>query len=510
MGPFDKNVKKEVFESFRAAVQQELQGIRETLSRANASHEQTIAALRAEVAAKTPESEAQVHEAAAKAKVSLDKLNDHIGTVEEWLSGADQAKQELDAVLVEASQRQHSISDIASKLSDIDKSSESLLADITAKADESQRKALSVSSLTEALEAKLDKAKSLPASLAEIEEWHEKASQDQKNIQALMAHAMKRKAEIDDLHKEVLGYEVKDADGKVERIDGLNDVLTRTYEDIAGRAVGLREEIDGLVASLEKEHLAHFAQQQTQFEELLAKSEEKVTQVSGELTNLLPGALAEGLSAAYEGKKNDETLSLRQFEKSFSNTITAMIAVAVIPFCVDAYLLVIKERDLVEVIKETPSLIAAILPLYLPVLWLAYSTNKKINLAKRLIEEYTHKAVLGKTFSGLANQIEALPKDGSMREELRGKLLLNLLDVSAENPGKLISDYNKADHPLMDALENSSKLSKSVEVLSKIPGMSSIVKVIESRTEKALSAQAIKVADGLSDQHNLGSNSQPG
>lgn len=507
MGPFDKNVKKDVFDNFKAAVQLDLQGVREALIQANASSEQAIAALRAEVAAKTPESEAQVHEAAAKAQVSLNKLTEHVATVEEWLSGADQAKLELDAVLDEARHRQHSIADITSKLMEIDKSSESLLADIKVNADESQRKIQSVTSLTETLAAELEKAKSLPASLAEIAEWHEKASQDQKNIQALMAHAMKRKSEIDDLHKEILGYEVKDTDGKVERVDGLKDVLSHTYEDIEVRATGLRKEIDDLVVSVKDEHLTYFAQQQLQFKSFLEQSDEKVTQVRNELTSLLPGALAEGLSAAYEGKKNDETLSLRQFEQSFSNTIMAMIAIAAIPFAVDAYLLVIKERDLVEVIKETPRLIAAILPLYLPVLWLAYSTNKKINLAKRLIEEYTHKAVLGKTFSGLANQIESLPKDGSMREELRGKLLFNLLDVSAENPGKLISDYNKADHPLLDALENSSKLSTSMEALSKIPGMSSIVKVIESRAEKALSAQATKVADGLSDHLNLESKS---
>lgn len=508
MGPFDKNVKKEVFDNFKATIQLDLQRVREALTQANASSEQAIATLRAEVAAKTPESEAQVHEAAAKAQGSLDKLNEHVSTVEEWLSGADQAKLELDAVLQDAHNRQHSIADITSKLMEIDKSSESLLADIRANADESQRKNESVTSLTEQLAAELAKTESLPASLAEIAEWHEKASQDQKNIQALMAHAMKRKAEIDDLHKEVLGYEVKDSDGEVERVDGLKDVLSHAYEDIEARANGLRKEIDDLVISLKKEHFSHFAQQQAQFEHLLEQSDEKVTQVRNELTSLLPGALAEGLSAAYEGKKNDETLSLRQFEKSFSNTIMVMIGIAVIPFAVDAYLLV-KGRDLVEVIKETPSLIAAILPLYLPVLWLAYSTNKKINLAKRLIEEYTHKAVLGKTFSGLANQIESLPKDGSMREELRGKLLFNLLDVSAENPGKLISDYNKADHPLLDVLEKSSKLSKSVEVLSKFPGMSSIVNVIESRAERTLSAQATNVAEGLSDHRSLESNSQP-
>lgn len=70
MGPFDKGVKREVFDSFKAAVQQDLLGLREALSAANTSNAQVIAALRAELAAKTPESEAQVHEVAAKAHES--------------------------------------------------------------------------------------------------------------------------------------------------------------------------------------------------------------------------------------------------------------------------------------------------------------------------------------------------------------------------------------------------------------------------------------------------------
>lgn len=124
-------------------------------------------------------------------------------------------------------------------------------------------------------------------------------------------------------------------------------------------------------------------------------------------------------------------------------------------------------------------------------------------MSKRLIEEYTHKAVLGGTFSGLSNQIESLPRDSLVRDELRTKLLFNLLQVSSENPGKLITDYNKSDHPLMDALENSAKLSGSIETLSKLPGFSAIAKKLAARTEELISNETKKVVDGLAAQSEL-------
>ena len=134
---------------------------------------------------------------------------------------------------------------------------------------------------------------------------------------------------------------------------------------------------------------------------------------------------------------------------------------------------------------------------------MAYSANKRINLSKRLIEEYTHKAVLGKTFSGLSNQIDLLPQQSEVKEELRNQLLFNILQVSAENPGKLISNYNKSDHPLMDALENSAKLSDAVDSLSRIPGFASLAKKLGEKTEDLLETQRRKVEAGLSAQVTL-------
>jgi hypothetical protein len=80
---------------------------------------------------------------------------------------------------------------------------------------------------------------------------------------------------------------------------------------------------------------------------------------------------------------------------------------------------------------------------------------------------------------------------------LRIKLLYNLLHVSSENPGKLISDYNKSDHPIIDALDKSSKFSDAVDRLEKIPGMKRVAKIMEERSQKILDKQVDKVEEVL-------------
>ena len=236
---------------------------------------------------------------------------------------------------------------------------------------------------------------------------------------------------------------------------------------------------------------------QNTFDKLIANSTNKFNEVNEQLIGLLPGSMAAGLSAAYEKKKEAEEGILENLERRFRNAILGLVLVSLIPFAVDIFLLAVEQRKLVDVIKDTPSLIVAILPIYFPILWLAYSASKKSNLSKRLIEEYTHKAVLGKTFSGLSNQIETLEHQGTVKEELRIKLLFNVLQVSSENPGKLITDYNKSDHPLMDVLESSSKLSDAVNSLSKIPGFSSVANQLNKHIDKKIEEQSKKIDRGI-------------
>jgi hypothetical protein len=153
-------------------------------------------------------------------------------------------------------------------------------------------------------------------------------------------------------------------------------------------------------------------------------------------------------------------------------------------------------RSLEDTILNMPRLVLAILPLYIPVLWLAYSFNKKMNLSKRLIEEYTHKEVLSKTFEGLSTQIQYID-DADISADLKTRLLYNILEVSSENPGKLISNYNKSDHPLMDALDKSIKLNHSIEFLAKVPGMSKLVEILEKRGSELLEKESKKAVDGI-------------
>jgi len=107
------------------------------------------------------------------------------------------------------------------------------------------------------------------------------------------------------------------------------------------------------------------------------------------------------------------------------------------------------------------------------------------------------------------NQIETLQNQGAVKEELRTKLLFNILQVSAENPGKLITDYNKSDHPLMDALEKSSKLTESLETLSKIPGLSAVAKRLSEKSDFELRRQGEKVNAGLRANEKLDAAASP-
>ena len=143
-----------------------------------------------------------------------------------------------------------------------------------------------------------------------------------------------------------------------------------------------------------------------------------------------------------------------------------------------------------------PRLVLSILPIYIPILWIAYSSSKKLNLSKRLIEEYTHKEVLSKTFEGLSTQINNL-EDSQITKDLKNKLLYNILEISSENPGKLISDYNKSDHPLMDALDKSVQLANSVEKLSKLPGIKKLTSVIDKKAKNILAENDTKANKGL-------------
>ena len=111
-----------------------------------------------------------------------------------------------------------------------------------------------------------------------------------------------------------------------------------------------------VVTEIHETHEDQLGELKSNFETLLEKSEEKITAVNKQLTSLLPGAMAEGLSAAYEKKKNEEIGTQEKLSNSFRKSIIFLVLISLVPFLINAYLLTIEGQNIVEVIKGTPSL----------------------------------------------------------------------------------------------------------------------------------------------------------
>lgn len=298
--------------------------------------------------------------------------------------------------------------------------------------------------------------------------------------------AITRKNEIDGLYYDIMGYTEKEDDKDEEiYVEGLKDKIENSFNDLKKQLEKYNEKIT-IFTNIKDKEVVDFIQ----------KWAIEIEGVNKKIQGLLPRALTAGLSYAYSDKKDAEELESKNHKRNFLYAIIGLIIVSIIPFGVNIALF-INGKSLEELIINMPRLASAILPLYFPLLWLAYVANKNLNLSKRLIEEYTHKEVLSKTFEGLSSQISEID-DEDISSELRIKLIYNILEVSSENPGKLITDYNKADHPLFDALEKSVQLSNAVERVYKIPGMGKISKMVRDNSSKMLEKESIKAEKGLS------------
>jgi hypothetical protein len=301
-----------------------------------------------------------------------------------------------------------------------------------------------------------------------------------------------RKKELDELFIEVFGYTDEKDNTEVE---GLKDQLESAYDELSKKIEVESDNIEQVSKkastsfsdfsnSVNDQHTKHLDDWTSRYEGLENKIE-----------SLLPNALTAGLSSAYSEKKTIEIKEYENLNKTFIKAIAGLIIVSILPLCVGCYSLA-TNKSFDKVIEDLPRLVLSFLPLYIPVLWVAYSSSKKMNLSKRLSEEYSHKEVLSKTFEGLSSQIENI-SDSKISEDLKNKLLYNLLEVSSENPGKLISDYNKADHPLMDALDKSVQLATAVEKLEKLPGFSKLAQKVNNRSKTIIVEENIRANKGL-------------
>lgn len=334
-----------------------------------------------------------------------------------------------------------------------------------------------------------DEIADLETSISTIKENESKSIQLVKSI-------TNRKIELETLYNEILGYEEKDDEtGETTEIIGLKQELEESLEGLEEKTTSLKKNFDKLEIDTNENVNNLLKVNRDKINLQIEDWETKYKKLNKEIEELLPKALTAGLSHAFSEKKKDEDISYEKHKKQFGIGIAGMIAVSLIPFIISVTTL-FGQDALDIIINRAPKLVIAILPLYIPVLWLSISSSKKMNLSKRLIEEYTHKEVLSKTYEGLSKQVQNIGEE-SISKELRIKLLQDFLQMYSENPGKLISDYNNSDHPIMELLENSNKLNKTISKLENIPGLNKVTTLLEKKSEKKLEQATEAIERGL-------------
>ena len=318
--------------------------------------------------------------------------------------------------------------------------------------------------------------------------------QIEQSLKTILDNSKTVETDIKESEKNITAFSKK-LDEYRGHIDTISEKANSTIEQSTAAYNKDRSAVEKLLEDNKTANTAFLEKMETNYNNAVDKWKNDYSTVLAKIEELLPRALTTGLSAAYYDKKRTEITDYEQHTKNFKRSVYGLVGVSLIPFAVSITRL-IQNIPIETVILDIPRVVLAILPLYIPVVWLAYSANKKMNLSKRLIEEYTHKEVLSKTYEGLAKQISSLEND-SMAKDLRVKLLFNVLEVSSENPGKLISDYAKSDHPFEEALDKSIKLASAVHKLSNVPGFARIVSVLDKKAKEVLKDEMEKAGDGL-------------
>lgn len=340
-----------------------------------------------------------------------------------------------------------------------------------------------INSNIETVSGILSKYPDLDKTLEEIEELSDGVESNFEKSGVTLTSINKRKKDIDDLHRKIFGYHPED--DEEERVEGLKDELDNSYNELKNEIDKSFESVEGLNNNYK-----------LRYEEFESNFKDKYAKINSDIESLLPNALTAGLSSAFSKKKEEEVESATSSQQNFKTGIAALLGISLIPVIVSIYF-IYESVSLDEVIlTRLPRIVLAILPMYIPLIWFTFSANKKINLSKRLIEEYSHKEVLSRTYEGLSKQIASI-EDEEQSEELRFRLLSMFLQVSSENPGKLISNYEASDHPLMEALEQSYKFQMTIDKLEGIPGLSKVAAILEKKSKQKISEKESAIKRSL-------------
>lgn len=418
--------------------------------------------LEKQVAEKPSDIEREAKQASRKAAEYRNRTEDRLNQANEIHSKLVNIETEIDVKLIDIKSRHSKSVEISNELLENSTS----LSNLVTKISEVLEKHPNIEQEIEELDTLINK----------IEENSSKANTTYKGI-------LTKKTEIDELHREILGYEDEDGDNEIITVDGLKKELETSYNNLTVTAESLEENLESLKDSSRIQYDNFIKNNQDELDKIKSNSKSDYDKINKQIESLLPNALTAGLSSAFVTKKGEEEELFKEYKKSFNNGILYISLSALLPIGISIFYL-LSGATLTDTIERAPKIMLAFLPLYIPLIWTTISANKKVNLSKRLIEEYSHKQVLSMTIEGLSKQIENI-KDADMSEELRIKLLNSFLNVTNENPGKLILNYQKSDNPILNFFDRDKKKDKT------------IVDTLKDSTEGIFEKAADKIEEGI-------------
>ena len=315
--------------------------------------------------------------------------------------------------------------------------------------------------LNNTLQELTHKASQIQTTQAEVSGQLSTAEGNSKRISSLLETAAETQDNINNIYEEIDGYDTPEGN----HVEGLKEKLAKKYTQLEKDSSSLKSNIETTQSEL-----------LTWKEDFIKERTDDFNALSEQIKSLLPGAMSAGLSAAYAQKKSAEIEERNSAQKSFKTSIKWMSFLAVVPVGLYLYLYC-SGKGMEYIIQHTPQITLAILPLYLPAIWFAIHFNKRINLSKKLIEEYAYKEALNKTYEGLSGQIEELSDEDN---ELRKEHLKIILKASAENPGKFITGYDKCDNPILELLSKPKELNN---LLKENPVLSTVFERIIEQSQ---------------------------
>lgn len=342
------------------------------------------------------------------AKHSIDKLK---SAFKDYKTQYEEITQKCE----EAQKNAETISDTYKNIQDIKNSLEETNKDILQQAEVIKR----------AIDKNLDLPAKIETVINSMDSWN-----------ANYKTANKQAQEIKQKYIEIFGGNDTDEDGNQVEVNGLVDELNNAYNTLQEKMNSLEEKV------------------QSKYNNQISQWNETYTSLKEKVEKLLPSAMSAGLAYAFIEKREREQNEQEASSRTFFGAIIALVVVSLLPVLLNLCLL--RETiasNIGETVKILGNLIWAMLPIYIPILWVAIFSNRRINLSKKLIEEYSHKEAIAKTYEGLSNQIQKLDDD-DISKELRNKLIENTLQASSENPSKYITNYNKCDNPILELLSN--------------------------------------------------------